>query len=125
VVIHVEPHAFFEREGDDIYAQIPISFPQAALGARIEIPTLHGDKTLDIPPGTQSGETFRIQGGGFKRLRGGGRGDQVIQVVVKTPTHLTRRQEELLREFAELTSESQPETSKGKRKWAFFSERKE
>jgi molecular chaperone DnaJ len=124
VVIHVEPHEFFEREGDDIYCQIPISFPQATLGTRVEIPTLEGTKPLDIPAGTNSGEVFRIPRGGAKHLRGSGRGDQIIQVVVKTPKHLNKRQKELLKEFAEL---SRPEPSIGdhKKRWGFFSEKKE
>ena len=124
VIIHVEPHGFFEREGDDIYCQIPVSFPQAALGTRIEIPTLDGTKPLDIAPGTQSGEVFRISGAGVKRLRGPGRGDQIIQLVVKTPTRLNQRQKEILREFAQL-SESKPEVQKDKRRWKLFSEKKE
>ncbi len=124
VVIHIEPHEFFEREGDNIYCQIPISFPQAALGTRIEIPTLEGTEPLEIPSGTQSGEVFRLRGGGVKHLRGGGRGDQIIQVVVKTPARLSKRQKDLLEEFAEL-SEIQTEAGKGKKKRGFFSGKKE
>lgn len=124
VVIHVEPHEFFEREGDDIYCQIPISFPQAALGTRVEIPTLEGTNPLEIPPGTHSGEVFRIRRGGVKHLRGTGRGDQIIQVIVKTPTHLSKRQKELLAEFAEL-SEPEPVSGRHKKRWSFFSEKKE
>lgn len=122
VVIHVEPHEFFEREGDDIYCQIPISFPQAALGTRVEVPTLEGTKPLEIPPGTNSGEVFRIRRGGVKHLRGTGRGDQIIQVVVKTPAQLSERQKELLMEFAKL-SQPEPQVGKHKRKWSFFSEK--
>jgi len=124
VVIHVEPHEFFEREGDDLYCQIPISFPQAALGTRVEIPTLEGTEPLEIPPGTNSGEVFRIRRGGVKHLRGTGRGDQIIQVVMKTPTHLSKRQKELLMEFAELSEPAQG-MGKGKKRWGFFSEKKE
>jgi molecular chaperone DnaJ len=120
VIIHIEPHDFFEREGDDIYCQIPISFPQAALGTKLEIPTLEGTRPLEIPAGTNSGEVFRIRGGGVKHLRGIGRGDQIIQVAVKTPAHLTKRQKELLMEFAAL-SESEHETRAQKKKWTFFS----
>jgi molecular chaperone DnaJ len=124
VVIHVEPHEFFEREGDDIYCQIPISFPQAALGTRVEIPTLEGTQPLDVPPGTDSGEVFRIRRGGVKHLRGSGRGDQIIQIVVKTPKRLTKRQKELLEEFAE-RSQSAAEIGNPKKKWHLFSNRKE
>jgi molecular chaperone DnaJ len=101
VFIYVEPHDFFSREGDDIICQIPISFPQAALGAEMEIPTLNGKKKISIPKGTESGEIFRIKGEGFPRLKGYGRGDQLVQVIVKTPKNLTKRQEEILREFEE------------------------
>jgi molecular chaperone DnaJ len=101
VFIYVEPHDFFSREGDDIICQIPISFPQAALGAEIEIPTLNGKKKILIPNGTETGEVFKIKGEGFPKLRGYGRGDQLVQVIVKTPKNLTKRQEEILREFEE------------------------
>jgi molecular chaperone DnaJ len=103
VFIYVESHDFFSREGDDIICQIPISFPQAALGAEIEIPTLNGNRSFTIPKGTESGQLFRIKGEGFPKLRGYGRGDQIVQVIVKTPEHLTKRQEEILKEFEGLS----------------------
>ncbi|MBW1659746.1 MAG: molecular chaperone DnaJ [Deltaproteobacteria bacterium] len=102
VVIHVKPHEFFERSGDDIYCKVPISFTTAALGGKVEVPTLEGVETIQIKKGTQSGEVFQLKGKGFPRLRGYGRGDEIIQVVVSVPKKLTKRQEELLREFAEL-----------------------
>ena len=102
VFIYVEPHDFFSREGDDIICQIPISFPQAALGTEIEVPTLNGTKRLAIPKGIESGEVLKIKGEGFTRMRGYGRGDQIVQVIVKTPKNLTKKQEEVLREFEEL-----------------------
>ena len=105
MVIHVEPHQFFERDGDDVICQVPISFSQAALGAEIEVPTLEGSKKLNISPGTQTNEIFRIKGQGFYHLHENSRGDQLVQVVVKTPTNLTKRQEELLRELAETSGE--------------------
>ncbi len=105
IVIHVEPHDIFERKGDDIYCRIPISFTQAALGAKIEIPTLNGTHVLEIPPGTQTGERFRLKGLGVPSLRGFGKGDQIVEVVVVTPTKLTDRQKELLKEFAQLEKE--------------------
>jgi molecular chaperone DnaJ len=113
VVIFVEPHSFFERHGDDILCQVPISFTQAALGAKVEVPTLEGEETIQIPRGAQSGTLFRLSGAGMPRLRGPGRGDQVIQVVVKTPTHLTKRQEEILRELAETSGEEVAPRKKG------------
>ncbi len=102
VFIQVKPHDFFERNNSDIVCRVPISFIQAALGATVSVPTLNGDKSLDIPKGTQPGDIFRLAGEGIPFLRGGGRGDQIIQVLVKTPTHLTRKQESLLREFSRL-----------------------
>jgi len=110
-VLHVKRHPFFEREGSDIICQIPISFTQAALGANIEIPTLEGTNEIHIPQGIQSGHIIHLRGEGTYRLRGGGRGDQIVQVIVKTPTKLTKKQEELLREFAE-TNEEEPKRKK-------------
>jgi molecular chaperone DnaJ len=103
VFIYVEPHEFFVRDGDDILCQVPISFPQATLGVEIQIPTLNGNRPLRIPKGTESGELLRIKGEGFPRLRSSGRGDLVAHIIVKTPKDLTKRQEELLREFEELS----------------------
>jgi molecular chaperone DnaJ len=109
VFLYVEPHDFFSREGDDIICQIPISFPQAALGAELEVPTLNDKRNLTIPKGTESGDVFRIKGEGFPKLRGYGRGDQVVQVVLKTPKNLTKRQEEILREFEEISMKKEGE----------------
>jgi len=106
VFIHVEPHEFFERNGDDIYCRIPISFVQAALGDTIEVPTLLSAEKLKVPRGTQSGKTFRLKGKGIAHLRGYGRGDQIIETVVVTPTHLSRKQEDLLREFSRTGGET-------------------
>ncbi len=95
VFIHVEPHEFFSREGEDVLCQIPIGFAQAALGAELEVPTLEGKRSLSVPKGIESGELLRLQGEGFPRLRGRGRGDQIVQVIVKTPMNLTKRQDRL------------------------------
>jgi len=104
VFIHVEPHAFFQRSNVDVVCAVPISFIQAALGDEITVPTLNGEKVLKIPKGTQPGELFRFHGEGIPSLRNGKRGDQVIQVDIKTPTHLSKKQEDLLREFKKLES---------------------
>ncbi|MGD2099298.1 MAG: molecular chaperone DnaJ [Desulfobacterales bacterium] len=104
VFIHVKPHEFFKRRDTDIICEIPISFVQAALGDKISVPTLNGDKTLQIPKGTQPGDLFYFHGEGIPSLRINQRGDQIIQVAIKTPTHLTKKQETLLKEFAELES---------------------
>ena len=108
VVLHVERHPLFDREGDDIICQIPISFTQAALGTEIDIPTLSSTKKIRVPRGTQSGHTFRLKGEGTHHLRGHGRGDQIVQVIVKIPTKLTKKQEELLTEFARTDEEETP-----------------
>jgi molecular chaperone DnaJ len=104
VFIHVQPHEFFNRRDTDIICEIPISFVQAALGDKISVPTLNGKKSLKIPKGTQPGDIFYFHGEGIPSLRNRGRGDQIIQVTIKTPTHLTKKQEALLKEFAELES---------------------
>ncbi|TDF96756.1 molecular chaperone DnaJ [Paenibacillus piri] len=105
VVIRVKSHDFFEREGDDIYCEIPLTFAQAALGDEIEIPTLTEKVKLKIPAGTQTDTYFRLKGKGVPRLRGYGQGDQHVKVVVVTPTSMNEDQKELLREFARQSGE--------------------
>ncbi len=105
VFINVKPHEFFQRNETDIICQIPISFVQAALGDKIMIPTLHGEKKLEIPKGTQPGDLFRFNGEGIPSLHSKKRGDQIIQVLVKTPTNLNKKQEALLKQFADLETE--------------------
>ncbi|OIN95093.1 MAG: molecular chaperone DnaJ [Deltaproteobacteria bacterium CG1_02_45_11] len=100
VFLYVEPHEFFERHNTDVICRAQISFVQAALGDKIAIPTLTGEKTLAITKGTQPGDLFRFHGEGIPSLRRGARGDQIIQIDIKTPTHLTKKQEALLKEFA-------------------------
>jgi molecular chaperone DnaJ len=102
VLIIVKEDDYFKRQGDDIICEVPISMIQAALGAKIEVPTLNGDYHLTIPQGTQSGDIFKIKKAGFPKLRNHGQGDQIIRIIVKTPTNLTKRQEELLKEFYEI-----------------------
>jgi molecular chaperone DnaJ len=102
VIVHVEPHDFFKREGQDVICQVPVSMIQATLGGEIKVPTLDGEKALQIPKGTQFGDVFRFRGAGIPSLRNGNRGDQIIQVLVRTPTGLNRKQETLLRQFAEI-----------------------
>jgi molecular chaperone DnaJ len=114
VVISVEPHAVFERHGNDVHCQLVLSFSQAALGAEVEVPSLYEEaQTLTVHRGIQHGETLRIRGVGIPDVRNGRRGDQVVHVVVHTPTHLTERQEELLREFAALEGEA----TRPKKRW--------
>jgi molecular chaperone DnaJ len=110
VVLHVKEHPFFEREGNDLYCVVPISFPQAALGTEIKVPTLDGEHTLKIPDGTQSGTSFRIRGKGVPVLNGHGKGDLYVEVRVQTPGKLTKRQRELLLELESLTQvENKPQ----------------
>jgi molecular chaperone DnaJ len=92
---------------------VPISFPQAALGSEIEVPTLDGTEHLFVPKGTQSGETLKLKGRGMPDIHGRGRGDIVVEVVVETPRHLTPRQEELLRELADVEHEHVSPRRKG------------
>ncbi|KAA0549356.1 molecular chaperone DnaJ [Bacillus sp. BGMRC 2118] len=109
VVFRVRSHEFFERDGDDIYCEMPLTFAQAALGDEIEVPTLHGKVKLKIPAGTQSGTRFRLRGKGVPNVRGYGQGDQHIEVRVITPTKLSDEQKELLRSFSELSGTGTPD----------------
>jgi len=106
IVIRVKSHEFFEREGDDIYCEVPLTFVQAALGDEIEIPTLSEKVKLKIPAGTQTGTFFRLKGKGVPRLRGYGQGDQHVKVTLVTPTSLSEDQKDLLRQFAGIDGES-------------------
>ncbi|PZD93958.1 molecular chaperone DnaJ [Paenibacillus sambharensis] len=100
IVIRVKPHSFFDREGDDIYCEVPLTFAQAALGDEVEIPTLTEKVKLKIPAGTQTGTYFRLKGKGVPRLRGYGQGDQHVKVTVVTPTNLSDEQKDLLRQLS-------------------------
>jgi len=102
IVLDVQPHDLFERQGNDVLCQIEIGVAQAALGAEVEVPTLNGPKTLEVPAGIQFGDVLRFRGEGIPRLRGGGKGDQVMQMIVRVPDRLSDRQRELLEEFAEI-----------------------
>jgi len=99
LTISIAPHKYFKREGDDLIFETYISFPQAALGTEIAVPTLNGYTWLKIPPGTQSGTVFRLRGKGMPRLNKYGRGDLLVKVNIKVPTKLSERQKALLREF--------------------------
>jgi len=106
VQIKVKAHPVFERSGQDIFMKLPISFTQAALGCDIEIPTLDGKESVKIAPGTQNNSLLTLKGKGVPHMRGRGRGNQIINVSVDTPTRLTEKQRELLKEFAELRGEN-------------------
>jgi molecular chaperone DnaJ len=100
VNIHVKPHEYFQRQENDIYLELPINIAQAALGDEVKVPTLHGEEALRIPAGTQTGQSFRLRGKGVPYLRREGRGDQIVHIFVVTPTDLTDRQKELLKELS-------------------------
>lgn len=109
VLIQVKKHDFFERDGDNIYCEMPLTFTQAALGDEVEVPTVHGKVKLKIPAGTQTGKIFRLKGKGVPNVRGYGQGDQHVRFKVVTPTNLTEREKELLREFNKLRGHSSTE----------------
>ena len=100
IFIQVEPHEFFERDGDDVIIDLPISFTEAALGIKKEVPSIYGHTCrVTIPEGTQSGKIFRIRKEGFPNVHGAGKGDMLVRVFVETPTHLSKDQRELLQKF--------------------------
>jgi molecular chaperone DnaJ len=102
VVIHLKEHSVFQRDGDDLHCEMPISYSQAALGGEIEIPTLEGSAKIKVPAETQTGQVFRLRGKGIKGVRSTYPGDLLCEVVVETPVRLTERQKDLLRELEEI-----------------------
>ena len=112
IFLSIKPHAFFQRDGADLFCRVPISMVTAALGGELIVPTLDGaDAKVKVPEGTQSGKQFRLKGKGMPVLRSRDLGDLYIQVVVETPQNLTRRQRELLEEFdRESSKDTQPES---------------
>ena len=117
VDIAVREHPIFKRDGADLHCEVPVSFPTAALGGEIEVPTLEGEVTLKVPAETQSGRMFRLRGKGVKPVRGGPQGDLYCHVQVETPVKLTARQKELLREFEASMDESRDRHSPRTRSW--------
>ncbi|MFP4667803.1 MAG: molecular chaperone DnaJ [Desulfosalsimonas sp.] len=105
VFIRVKPHETFERRDNDIVCKVELSFTQAALGDEITVPTLTGEEAVTIPKGTQYGDIIRLTNQGIPSLRTGLPGDELVEVILKTPKHMSKRQEELLREFEKLESE--------------------
>jgi molecular chaperone DnaJ len=112
IVLTVKEHELFERQGDDLFCEIPIKFTLATLGGSIEVPTLSGKASLKIPAATQSGTTFRLRDRGLPSLRGGRHGDQLIRVHVEVPTSLTAEQRRLLDEFAQVSGDAKEPTSR-------------
>lgn len=109
IILRVREHRFFDRDGQDIHCEMPITFVQATLGDEIEVPTLNGRVNLKIPAGTQTGTHFRLKGKGVPSLRGRGNGDQHIRVKILTPKKLGDEQKQLLKQFAEISGDHIPE----------------
>ncbi len=101
VQVHVKEHPIFQRDGNNLYCEVPISFTSAALGGEVEVPTLEGRVVLKIPPETQTGRMFRMRGKGVRSLRSGAEGDLLCKAVVETPVNLSDAQKDLLRQFEE------------------------
>jgi molecular chaperone DnaJ len=117
VEIRIKQHAVFQRDGDDLQCEIPVSFAKAALGGEIEVPTLNGKASFTLPEGTQSGKTFRLRGKGIKGVRSGYARDLFCHVVVETPVKLTERQRELLQEFDQLMTAGGAKHSPHSKSW--------
>jgi len=105
IIIYVKEHPIFHRRDNDVICELPITITQAALGAEVIVPTLDGKSSLKIPSGTQPNKVFRMRGKGIIDLHGSGRGDQLVRVIVETPTRLSSKQKDLLQEFARLSGD--------------------
>ena len=105
IATRVRPHPFFERKGDNIYCEVPITVTEAALGAKIEVPTVDGKASMRIPPETSSGQVFRLRNMGVPHLKGPGRGDQLVTVKIVLPRNLDTRSQELFQELGRLHPE--------------------
>jgi molecular chaperone DnaJ len=113
VVISVKEHPLFARNDNDVICEVPLSFPQAALGCSLEVPTLDGKVSMKVPPGTQPAATFRLRNRGIPHLRGGGRGDQLVKVRIEVPRSLNSEQQALLEKFAAASGEDVHPENKG------------
>jgi molecular chaperone DnaJ len=99
VLVYVQRHATFARDGDDLWLDMPISFSKAAIGGEIEVPTLFGKAKLHIPPGTHSHTVFRMKSEGMPKMNRSGKGDQMVRAIIDVPKKLSKKQKELLEEF--------------------------
>lgn len=117
VEIHVKAHPIFERDGNNLYCEVPISFTTATLGGELEVPTLDNRVSLKVPAGTQTSKLFRIRGKGVRAVNGSGVGDLICRVVVETPVNLSRRQRELLEEFEQSMTQSDSDHSPRTSSW--------
>ena len=113
VTVEVRPHSIFERKGNDVYCELPLTFAQACLGAEVTVPTLDGKVSYNVHEGTQPGDRFRLKGKGIQSLNGRGKGDQYVTVTIEVPKNLTKRQKELLQEFEGTATERNYQKRKG------------
>ncbi len=116
IEIEVLPHPFFKREGDDIYVEVPVTVPEAALGAKIEVPTLDGISKMTLPPGTQGGQRFKLKGKGFPSPKTGRRGDQYVDIKIVVPKNLDSKGKELIKEMERFYKEN-PRERLVSRRW--------
>ena len=120
VVLEVGPHDVFRRDGEHIIIEAPITFPQAAMGVRLEVPTIHGNERVLIPPGSQTGTKIKLQGKGVPRLNGSGNGDQIVFVTVVTPKNLNAEQKQLFEKLAQTMPPLKIGTKFEEREKSFF-----
>ena len=113
VYVNVRPHPIFDRRGDDVWCELPVTFSQAALGAEVTVPTLDGKVSYPIHEGTQPGDVFKLKGQGVQHLGGRGRGDQYVRVAIEVPKNLSAKQKELLKKFEEAVGEKNYQKRKG------------
>jgi molecular chaperone DnaJ len=113
VVVHIKEHEIFEREEDNLFCEVPISFATAALGGEVQVPTLEGKASVKVPPGTQGGTVFKLRGKGVPALQSASRGDLLVRVLVEVPTRLNNDQRKKLQEFAELCGDENTPLHKG------------
>jgi molecular chaperone DnaJ len=117
VEVSIKPHRVFQREGDDLHCEVPVSFARAALGGTIDVPTLNGKASFDLPEGTQTGKTFRLRGKGIRNVRSSVAGDLYCHVVVETPVKLTDRQRKILEDFEASLEEGGDRHSPQSKSW--------
>lgn len=117
VQVHVRQHAIFERDGDNLYCEMPISYATACLGGEVEVPTLEGKVVLKVPEETQTGKMFRLRGKGIPPMRGGMKGDLLCRVIVETPVNLNKQQKQMLQEFDNYLAGSKKQHSPKSTNW--------
>lgn len=113
IMVNVRPHPIFERKGDDVWCELPLTFIQACLGAEVVVPTLDGKVSYSVHEGTQPGDVFKLKGKGIPRLNGRGVGDQFVKVTIEVPKNLTKKQKEILQEFEQNQTDKNYQKRKG------------